>query len=81
MDPTYSIRGASSVKDAAEKYDIDLTRLLGRKPEKARGLERPEPHIFERFRAHSDLPERLEHAVETWKECQPSPSEAANPVE
>lgn len=81
MDPTVSIGSASSVKDAADKYEIDLAWLLGREPEKTSGLERPEPHIFERFRVHSDLPERLERAVETWKEARPSPSEAANPVE
>lgn len=81
IDLTNQLRGSSSVNDAAKKYDIDLVRLLGREPEKARDLERPEPHIFERFRVHSDLPERLEHAVETWKEARPSPSEAANPAE
>jgi hypothetical protein len=81
IDPTNQLRGSSSVNDAAKKYDIDLVRLLGREPEKARRLERPEPHIFERFRVHSDLPERLEHAVETWKEARPSPSEAANLAE
>ncbi len=81
MDPTYPIGGTSSLKDAAEKFEIDLAWLLGRKPEKAKSLERPEPHIFERFRVHSDLPERLERAVETWKESRPSPPEAADPAE
>lgn len=72
MDPTYPIGGASSVKDAAKKYDINLAWLLGREPEKTRDLERPEPHIFERFRVHSDLPERLEYVVETWKVSRPA---------
>jgi Zn-dependent protease with chaperone function len=73
IDPTNQLRGSSSVNYAAKKYDIDLARLLGHELEKARDLERPEPHIFERYRVHSDLPERLEHAVETWKEARASP--------
>jgi Zn-dependent protease with chaperone function len=69
QDPSSSLRDASAIKEVAEKYEIDLARLLGHNFAESKEGGEPRLHLFERFWVQLGLTERLETAMELGKEA------------
>lgn len=68
QDPASALRDSSAVKEAADRYEIDLTRLIGQYSEYKEGYG-PKLHIFERFWVQPNLASRLEHVLEFGSEA------------
>jgi Zn-dependent protease with chaperone function len=69
QDPSSSLRSTPAIKDAAERYGIDLARLLGYDIAESKKGGEPRLHLFEKFWVQPSLTERLETAMELGKEA------------
>ena len=70
QDPTLAIRDAARMREAADRWGIDLDRLVGLRSAGLPDEDRLGLHLFERFWAQPGLVQRLGHAIEYGKKVQ-----------
>ena len=70
QDPALALRDASAMKEAADRWGIDLNRLVNLRGGRLPDEDEQMLHAFERFWSQADPVGRLDHAVELGKRVQ-----------